>query len=210
MWLIRSNNKASVRTVWFNIIRLKSDIKTGKWLLLVFFSLPSVNDKHHIWDSHARLCDVGRQYNLKEDHTGSLRYCILYKLTSFLRSGLAVPFWLQQGALWMQLPVLLMTELSVGQQSCTYRVWHHLFCFQSLVQFIGLLYLVIDYLCLSRNLLSEVSRSYSCWMWARPGRNTSTAPSMSANCGDLSGRGMKKEKHVTSHEFKWSWSLRRR
>lgn len=29
-------------------------------------------------------------------------------------------------------------------------------------------------------------------MWARPGRNTSTAPSTSANCGDFSGKEQKR------------------
>lgn len=56
--------------------------------------------------------------------------------------------------------------------------------------------LLLDYwsvrarhLVLSRNLLSEDSRSNSCWIWAKPGRNTRMAPSTSTNCGALSGSG---------------------
>lgn len=36
------------------------------------------------------------------------------------------------------------------------------------------------------NLLSADSRSYSCWMWARPGKKISTAPSIFLNWGLLS------------------------
>lgn len=36
------------------------------------------------------------------------------------------------------------------------------------------------------NLLSTNSRSYSCWMWARPGKKISTAPSIFLNWGLLS------------------------
>lgn len=42
------------------------------------------------------------------------------------------------------------------------------------------------HLFLSLNLLSEESKSKSCWMWARPGRKTRMAPSTTANCGDFS------------------------
>lgn len=47
------------------------------------------------------------------------------------------------------------------------------------------------YLCyLSRklNLLSVEMRSYSCWIWARPGKKISTAPSMFLNWGFLSAK----------------------
>lgn len=55
------------------------------------------------------------------------------------------------------------------------------------------------HLFLSLNLLSEESKSNSCWMWARPGRNTRTAPSNSANCGDFSDTAQK-HRHLT-HEW---------
>jgi len=42
------------------------------------------------------------------------------------------------------------------------------------------------YLFFELNLLSVVSRSCNCWIWARPGRKTRTAPSTSRNWGDLS------------------------
>lgn len=102
-----------------------------------------------------------------------------------------VPFSLQQVALWRQQPGPLMRAWSAEEQACTWKRRSKLTVRPKKKWNVQFIVCLVHYLFLSLNLLSEESRSKSCWMWARPGRKTSTAPSNFANCGDLSGRAQK-------------------